>query len=844
MTLKTRLLLLCVSFAIGLAVVSALALATLSSVRVKGPLYERIVQGKDLLAEVRPPALSGAEALLIAQALADETDEAKIAQLAARARDVREQFETNLQAWQRTLPQGEVRDRLQQAGDRARPFFDGIEQSLLPAVQSAKIQATQRALTEVQARYAAFHAATESLVDFLAKQHEAEEDEASSIVRNRLWTLGAVMALVLAGSGALAIGIIRRITRTVSGLVDQTRLLTEAVGRGELSLRADPSAVDLEFRPTVAGVNATVDALVAPLRVTASYVERIGQGDVPPPVTEAWAGDLDAVKQGLNRCIAALNALVEDASRLAEAGAAGRLDARAQADRHQGSFRRVVEGVNATLDGMLGPLHQATEVIDRLSRGDVRSELGKSWPGDFARLHDALERCLGAVGRLVQDARTLAEAGAAGRLAVRADVAPHLGEFRAVVEGVNATLDAVVAPVREASACVEALARGEISKSVGVGWKGDLVTLRTALDQCLEAVRSLVEDSRSLARAAVEGRLEVRADAARHQGDFRAIVEGVNAAIDALASPATEATRALELLAERDLTTRVSGSYAGDHARTQRALNEMADALHDAIAQVSLAAQQVTGASTQIASTAQSVSQGATAQASALDRTASDLQALAGGTREAADQARQADGLSRTAQDAARSGADAVGRMGESMERIRQSAEGTAQIIRDINDIAFQTNLLALNAAVEAARAGDAGRGFAVVAEEVRSLALRSKEAAQKTETLIRQSMDHAAQGGETAKAVASRLGEIVEAVRGSTERVARISALLSEQVRRADGASKAMSEVERVTQQNAASAEESSAAAEELSSQAQELEGLVARFVLSDGAAPKRLSR
>jgi len=175
------------------------------------------------------------------------------------------------------------------------------------------------------------------------------------------------------------------------------------------------------------------------------------------------------------------------------------------------------------------------------------------------------------------------------------------------------------------------------------------------------------------------------------------------------------------------------------------------------------------------------------------------------------------------------------------MEQIRASAEGTSQIIRDINDIAFQTNLLALNAAVEAARAGEAGRGFAVVAEEVRSLALRSKEAAAKTEGLIRESVRHAEVGERSARDVAGQLLEISAAVERVTAIVAELAAGAREQSGGIDQVRHAMSEMDRVTQQNAASAEESSSAAAELSGQAEELGTLVGAFRIQDGAPGQR---
>jgi methyl-accepting chemotaxis protein len=839
MTLKSRLLWLIGTFTVGLVLVSALSLATIFAVKIKGTLYDQIVTGKDLLADVHQPALGTAEALLAAQRLADSTDDAEIEELARKIGVLRASFESARAAWEARLPEGETRAGLRAVLTEAEGFFEVIQNELLPATKGGGIMAVQRAMDRVQERFDAQNARSTEFADHLQASQRALENEGSDIIRNRLTLLAAVMLLVIGGAGVLAAQLTRRVGRTVDGLVRQTRKLTDAVGRGELAVRAEVSAVDEEFRPLAVGLNATVDALVAPLRTVATYVDRISQGDVPPPVAEAWQGDLELVKQSLNRCIGAVNALVEDTGRLAEAGAAGRLDARADAARHEGSFRRVVDGVNATLDAMTGPVREAAKAVEKLSRGEVPGKIEAAWRGEFTVLRDALNRCLEAIRWLVEDVRGLAAAGAAGRLDVRADASRHQGDFRAIVEGVNASLDAVVGPLREAAACVEDLSRGRIQSSVGVGWKGDFVALRDALDRCLNAVRLLVEDASGQAKAAVDGRLDVRADATRHQGDFRIIVDGMNGAIEAMAAPAAEATRALEQLAARDLTARMPGDFAGDHARTQLALNAMADALHEAIGQVAMAVQQVSMAASQIASTAQSVAGGASAQASALERTSGELAGLADGTREAAGRAKEADELARRASVAASGGAEAVALMGQAMGRIGAGAERTQAIIRDINEIAFQTNLLALNAAVEAARAGEAGRGFAVVAEEVRSLALRSKEAAAKTEGLIRESVAQAAEGAQQAHAVETRLQEIVEAVAGASDRVGRITAVMGEQVRRADGVSGAMAQVDKVTQQNASSAEESSAAAEELSAQAQELKGLLGRFHVDARALP-----
>jgi len=374
----------------------------------------------------------------------------------------------------------------------------------------------------------------------------------------------------------------------------------------------------------------------------------------------------------------------------------------------------------------------------------------------------------------------------AGQLAVRAGAARHQGDFRAIVESLNQTLDAVARPLDEAGRTLDAIARGVIPPRVAETHRGDFNAMARNLNTCIAAVEALVVDTKALSAAAVAGQLSVRADAGKHQGDLGRIKDSVNAT---------------------------------------------AVALHDAVAQVAEAAEQVSGASQQIATSSQAVASGATEQASALQETTGAIAAMASITKVALDNSERANGLAQAAGSAASGGAEAVEALQGSMARIRTSAEGTSQIIRDINDIAFQTNLLALNAAVEAARAGDAGRGFAVVAEEVRSLALRAKEASSRTEALIRQSVKEANEGEATAKLTSTRLGEIVGRIGQVTGIMGEITAASREQANGIAQVNAAVGEMDKVTQQNAASAEESSSAASELNAQAEELAAMVGGF-------------
>jgi methyl-accepting chemotaxis protein len=450
-----------------------------------------------------------------------------------------------------------------------------------------------------------------------------------------------------------------------------------------------------------------------------------------------------------------------------------------------------------------------------------------------------LERDIRKIAATLSDeAGKIRDAVARGQLDVRGTAARVHPEFRGAVEVLNATIDAFMKPLRMTAEYVERISRGDLPTRDDVAYEGEFGRMKRNLDGCVDAVTAVVREADELARAAVEGDLSRRGDATRHQGDFRKIVGGFNAALDATLGPIGESARVLERLAARDLCARMEGEYRGEHAHMKQSLNATGEALQRALAQVASSVDQVTTAATQIDSTSQAVASGASQQAAGLEQTSASLESMASATKQSADHALQASALVVQARGAAESGASAMEQLVRVMQRIRQSAEGTSQIIKDINEIAFQTNLLALNAAVEAARAGEAGRGFAVVAEEVRALALRSKEAATRTEDLIRQSVDEAGHGAETSHRVAVTLSDIVSSVSTVSDIVVRISESTREQAAGIEQVSRAVGEMDKVTQQNAASSEEASSAAAALSGQARELAGLVGSFTIGSGRA------
>jgi methyl-accepting chemotaxis protein len=246
---------------------------------------------------------------------------------------------------------------------------------------------------------------------------------------------------------------------------------------------------------------------------------------------------------------------------------------------------------------------------------------------------------------------------------------------------------------------------------------------------------------------------------------------------------------------------------------------------------IKTAAEQVTGAadivsssSSQLSASSQGLAEGVSEQAASLEETSSSLEEISSIARQTTENSVRAGNLMREAQGAAKKVIECLGGLTTSMQDVSASSEQTSRIVKNIDEIAFQTNLLALNAAVEAARAGEAGAGFAVVADEVRNLAMRAAESAQNTAGLIEDTVLKIKQGVELVQKTNEAFGELGKYRVGVTDLIDQITVAAKEQAEGIEQVNRAVAEMDKVTQQTAATAEESASTAAELNAQAEEL--------------------
>ncbi len=438
------------------------------------------------------------------------------------------------------------------------------------------------------------------------------------------------------------------------------------------------------------------------------------------------------------------------------------------------------------------------------------------------------------ITNLLDESKRLTDAVESGELSVRADVDKINFEFQGIVKGMNETVEAFVKPINVTSDYVSQIGNGIIPPKISEEYKGDFNEIKDSLNSCIDAMTGLLEETTSLILAGQEGKLDARGNAAAFKGSWGEMIRGINTMLDAILEPISEAKGVLEEMAKGDLTKKVTGNYKGDHALIKVAISSSLDSLNDTLGQVSSASDQITYGSQQVSDSSQSLSQGATEQASSLEQITSAMTQIGSQTKQNAENATQANQLASQASEVADTGNAQMKQMISAMEEINASSKNISKIIKVIDEIAFQTNLLALNAAVEAARAGKHGKGFAVVAEEVRNLAARSAKAAKETAELIEGSVKKVDSGSEIVTKTAGALEEIVDSVTKVSDLVAEIAAASTEQSQGITQINQGLGQIEQVTQQNTANAEESASAAIQLSGQATQMQTMLNAFKLT----------
>ena len=369
---------------------------------------------------------------------------------------------------------------------------------------------------------------------------------------------------------------VNNVAVVLQGLQKELARLTEASHQGQLSERGKPDQFQGAYAGIVKGVNDMLDAILLPISEGNRILAQISNGRIDELIAQTYKGDHEKMKQAVNNVGAALQNMTKDVSLLVQAAVEGKLATRADASKHQGDYRKIVEGVNQTLDAVIGPLNVSAEYVDRISKGDIPPKITDKYNGDFNEIKNNLNNCIDNITALAADTGLLVKAAVEGKLATRADAAKHQGDYRKIVEGVNQTLDAVIGPLNVSAEYVDRISKGDIPPKITDKYNGDFNEIKNNLNNCIDNITALVTETDMLIKASAEGRLATRADATKHQGDYRKIVAGVNEMLDAILVPIGEGNRVLAQISTGKIDELIAQTYHGDHEKMKQAVNTVA----------------------------------------------------------------------------------------------------------------------------------------------------------------------------------------------------------------------------------------------------------------------------
>jgi len=622
---------------------------------------------------------------------------------------------------------------------------------------------------------------------------------------------------------------------------------------GDIDVRIDTGKFTGAYQQMADGVNKMVAGHIDVKKKAMSIVSEYAHGNYEASL-ELLPGKKAFINDYLNLLQKNVQTFIQEVNHMSKEHDAGDIDVRIDTGKFTGAYQQMADGVNKMVAGHIDVKKKAMSVVAEYAKGNYNATL-EPLPGKKAFINDHINQLQGNVQEFIRQMKHMSTEHEKGDIDVVMDEDKFEGAYHEMARGVNEMVNAHISVKKRAMAIVEEYGNGNFEAEMEP-LPGKKVFINKILDKVRSNLLSLIAEMNRLSDSAISGKLEVRAQSDKYKGEWRTIVEGVNATLDNIIAPLNVASEYIEKISVGDMPEPITEDYRGDFNKIKKSINRLIEAINlvtlrakqiadgdltssieprsendelmqafaDMVGKLSAIVGEITrgsdniaSASIQLSASSQQLSGGATEQAASAEEVSSSMEQMAASVQQNTDNAQQTEKIALKAAEDIEEGSRAVNHTVKSMSDI-------ADKIGIVGEIARQTNLLALNAAVEAARAGEHGKGFAVVAAEVRKLAERSQSAAAEINQLSGSSVSAAEKSGKL-------LEQIVPDIQKTARLVQEISASSIEQSSGSDQVNAALQQLNQVTQQNASSSEEMASNSEELSSQAEQLKDVISFF-------------
>jgi len=625
-------------------------------------------------------------------------------------------------------------------------------------------------------------------------------------------------------------GEILQLKDTINKMVDQLNSFAEEVTRvakevgtdGKLGGQAVVKGVAGTWEALTDNVNAMAEGLTSQVRDIAKVTTAVANGDLSQKITVEAKGEIQQLKETINRMVDQLNSFAAEVARVAkEVGTDGKLGGQAAVPGVAGTWKNLTENVNAMASGLTSQVRDIAKVTTAVANGDLSQKITVEARGEIQQLKDTINKMVDQLNSFAGEVTRVAkEVGTEGKLGGQAAVPGVAGTWKNLTENVNAMAASLTTQVRDISKVTMAVANGDLSQKITVEAKGEILQLKETINGMVDSLNNIVGDINDVMSLVREGTL-TRMIEVKASGAYDAMIEGINGTIESLRGIVAELTEAGVNI----------GSVGQKMLNAGQEMNTMVTQLSDSVEQIA------TGAKAQ----AQQIGE-ASRESEGVGRTASNTLT-------------QAEGMNKISEGAISTVAAGTKTMGETtkytdlmlegskesvsrIESLSKSSEQIQEIVDVIRDIATQTNILAINAAIEAVRAGKQGKGFAVVAEEVKTLSADSKSQAKKISTLVQAVMKETTDTVQTIKTMAENVEvgrrsteetsksftEIAKSIQTSSTTSRDISVAAADQKKSIDAVSQSLDKISGIAADTSTSAAQSAESGKLLMSKTQEL--------------------